>query len=108
MHCFDSSMTRAGDVEDSAEVNLKYENGVLGTLSISNTILRPWSWEQTSKENPVYPYQKESCYWIGGTHGSLELPKVKEWMSEAERSWWSPLIYKKDTIEPKSKSLLNQ
>ena len=57
---------------------------------------------------PVYPYQKGLCYWIGGTHGSLELPKVKAWMSEAERSWWNPLIYKKDTIEPKSEPLLNQ
>ena len=108
VHCFDSSIIRAGDVEDSAVVNLKYENGVLGTLSISDTILGPWSWEQTSKENPVYPHQEESCYWIGGTHGSLELPKVKGWMSEAERSWWNPIFYKEETIEPKSESLLDQ
>ena len=60
------------------------------------------------KGKPRLSLPKKSCYWIGGTHGSLELPKVKEWMIEAERSWWNPLIYKKDTIELKSKSLLNQ
>ena len=108
VHCFGSSMIRAGDPEDAAVANLKYENGVLSTLSISDTMVGPWSWEQTSKGNPIYPYQKELCYWIGGTHGSLELPKVKAWMSEAERSWWNPMFYKEETIKPKSESLVDQ
>tara|TARA_A100001011_G_scaffold384536_1_gene457283 strand:- start:564 stop:773 length:210 start_codon:yes stop_codon:yes gene_type:complete len=53
----------------------------LGTLSISDAIISPWSWELTSKENPIYPFQKEPCYWIGGTHGSLEIPQTKVWKS---------------------------
>ena len=72
-------------------MSLRFKNGAIGTLSISDTILAPWSWEHTSGENPIYPNQKESCYWIGGTHGSLELPKLKSWQSLNERRWWKPI-----------------
>ena len=91
VHSFESNTNRKGEVEDSAVVNLRYENGTIGTLSISDTIVAPWSWEHTSSENPVYPNQEESCYWIGGTHGSLELPQLRSWESLNERSWWKPI-----------------
>ncbi len=64
VHCFGSSIIRAGDAEDSAAVNLKYENGVLSTLSISDTMVGPWSWEQTSKANPPFIPTKKG-YVIG-------------------------------------------
>ena len=101
VHSFESNTNRKGEVEDSAVVNLRYENGTIGTLSISDTIVAPWSWENTSGENPVYPNQKESCYWIGGTHGSLELPQLKSWESLNERSWWKP-IYSNQSPTDKS------
>ena len=91
VHSFESNANRKGKVEDSAVVSLRFKNGTIGTLSISDTIVAPWSWEHTSGENPIYPNQKESCYWIGGTHGSLELPKLKSWKSLNERSWWEPI-----------------
>ena len=62
---FDSNSIRGGDTEDTAVVLLKFDNGSLGTLSVSDTIISPWSWELTSKENSIYPYQKQNCYWIG-------------------------------------------
>ena len=98
VQCFESNATRTEKVEDSAVVNLRYENGVIGTLSISDTIVAPWSWENTSNENPIYPHQEESCYWIGGTHGSLELPKMMSWRSLENRSWWKPLKSERDLI----------
>ena len=88
---FESNLVRGGNTEDTAVALLKFQNGSLGTLSVSDTIISPWSWELTSKENPIYPYNKQTCYWIGGTHASLELPQSKIWKSVEKRSWWKPI-----------------
>ena len=88
---FESNLIRGGHTEDTAVALLKFQNGSLGTLSVSDTIISPWSWELTSKENPIYPYNKQTCYWIGGTHASLELPQSKIWKSVDKRSWWEPI-----------------
>ncbi len=45
----------------------------------------------TSKENPVYPATSESCYLIGGSHGSLSIPDLTVWGQSSERDWWKPL-----------------
>ncbi|MNQ88332.1 putative 4,5-dihydroxyphthalate dehydrogenase [compost metagenome] len=39
--------------EDSAAVLLRFANGALGTLSGSDAVAAPWSWELDSGENPV-------------------------------------------------------
>lgn len=48
---------------------LRFQNGALGTVSTSDAVTAPWSWELTAGENPVYPHTDQSCYLIGGTHG---------------------------------------
>ena len=45
----------------------------------------------TSKENPVYPQTSESCYFIGGSHGSLSIPDLTLWGQNSKRDWWKPL-----------------
>ncbi len=46
----------------------------------------------TSNENPVYPPTSESCYLIGGSHGSLSIPDLTLWGQSSERDWWKPLV----------------
>ena len=53
--------------------------------------MAPWSWELTAAENPAYPVTNETCYFIGGTLGSLEIPKGKIWTQAGERGWWQPI-----------------
>lgn len=86
-----SNAIRGHEVEDTGAVLLHFANGALGTVTISDTIPAPWSWEQTTGENPAYPRANEACYHIGGTHGSLAIPTLELWSNEAERSWWQPL-----------------
>ena len=69
----------------------RFANGALGTFSLSDTIVAPWSWELTAAENPAYPASGQSCYYIGGTHGSLELPSARLWSNPGPRSWWEPI-----------------
>lgn len=89
VHAFQSSETRGLEVEDSAVISLRFKSGALASINVSDTIVAPWSWELTAGENPAYPETSEACYWIGGTHGSIEIPKSRLWTHPQERSWWS-------------------
>ncbi|WP_375589839.1 Gfo/Idh/MocA family oxidoreductase [Hoeflea alexandrii] len=86
-----SSAVRGNAVEETAALVLRFDNGVLGTFSLSDTIVSPWSWELTASENPAYPPTGQSCYFIGGTHGSMELPNARVWTNQGKRSWWEPI-----------------
>jgi predicted dehydrogenase len=86
-----SNAVRGNPVEDSAGVLLRFESGALATISISDTIAAPWSWELTSGENACYPQQDAYCYQIGGTQGSLTIPQLEIWSYTGERSWMAPM-----------------
>ncbi len=83
-----SSAARGHEVEDTAAALLTFENGALGTITASDSIVGPWSWEQTAGENPAYPETDQHCYLIGGTKGSLSLPNGEVWGQDEPRSWW--------------------
>lgn len=87
----ESDHARKHDVEDTAAIIVSFANGALGTITVSDSIVAPWSWELTAAENPAYPETRETCYFIGGTRGSLEIPKGKIWSQDGERSWWQPI-----------------
>lgn len=89
----DSSAARGFEVEDTAAVLMEFANGALGTVSISDTISAPWSWEFTAGENPAYPHVPGTCYTIGGTHGALSVPDMKLWHHPGARSWWAPIAH---------------
>lgn len=87
-----SNALRGFAVEDTAAAILRFENGALGTVTISDTAAAPWSWELTSAENPDYPTTGQSCTWISGTAGALELPSLRLWRHRAgPKSWFTPL-----------------
>ncbi|NNJ69292.1 MAG: Gfo/Idh/MocA family oxidoreductase, partial [Boseongicola sp.] len=67
VQAMESRAVRGFEVEDTMAVLLRFANGALATVSVSDTISAPWSWEFTSGENPVYPNVTTSCYKIGGT-----------------------------------------
>lgn len=87
----ESNAVRGHAVEDSAVILLRFASGALGTVTVSDSIVAPWSWELTAGENPVYHRTEESCYQIGGTHGSLTIPQLELWRNPGTRSWWEPL-----------------
>lgn len=91
VQAMETNAARGHEVEDAAVILLQFENGILGTLNVSDATVSPWSWELTARENPAYPATSENCYWIGGTHGSLALPSLSAWHHEGEPSWLSPI-----------------
>ena len=96
----EASAARGHEVEDTAVVLLEFENGALGTVSISDATVAPWSWEMTAGENPAYPHVEAGAYRIGGTHGALSLPDLRLWRHPGQRSWWSPIEAERLTFEP--------
>ena len=79
--------------EDSAAVLLQFANGALGSLTGSDAVAAPWSWELDAGESPVYPRQDgQPCYLLAGTQGALSIPQLKRWhYSEAGAGWHQPL-----------------
>lgn len=91
VQAFDSNAVRGHAVEETAVILLRFASGALATVSVSDAVVAPWSWELTSGENPAYPRQDQSCYQIGGTHGALTIPDLDFWSHPGKRSWWEPL-----------------
>lgn len=86
-----SGHARGNLVEDTAAILVRFQSGALGTISVSDTIASPWSWELTASENPAYPATGEACYLIGGTRGSLSVPGLDYWSYAKSRDWMEPL-----------------
>ena len=103
-----SNLIRKHKVEDTAIVNLVFESGVLCTLSVSDTIVSPWSYELTAGENPAYPITNQSAYYIGGTKGSIQFPNLKYWYNKNERSWWKKIFHKNESTRLSRYTLINQ
>ncbi len=88
---FLSNNRRGSEVEDSAALVFRFENGAVGSFTLSDTVVAPWSWEMTSGENSIYPNVSQSCYRLGGTRGSLSIPDLTFWSHPGRRSWWEAI-----------------
>jgi predicted dehydrogenase len=86
--------------EDSAAVLLQFANGALGSLTGSDAVAAPWSWELDAGESPVYPRQDgQPCYLLAGTQGALSIPQLKRWhYAEAGSGWHTPLLQSEESI----------
>ena len=92
-----SNVVRGFPVEDTAAITLRFVGGALGTVTLSDAVPAPWSWELASGESPLYPQRPENCYLFAGTAGSLTVPKLELWRYRGEQSWTAPL--EKEEIE---------
>lgn len=109
VQAFTSNAVRGFANEDCAAVLLQFENGALGTLTGSDAVAAPWSWELDSGENPVYPRQADQpCYLLAGTGGALSIPQLKRWhYAEPGAGWHQPLLQEQE-VYPREEALDRQ
>ncbi len=94
-----SNALRGFETEDTAAALLSFEGGALGTVSVSDGIAAPWSWEHGSGENRWFPRVGEPCYRLGGTRASLALPGLQLWRHRDDRGWMAPVERLSWTVE---------
>jgi predicted dehydrogenase len=91
-----ANAARGFAVEDTAAAVLRFKNGALGTLVVSDSASAPWSWEWTSRENPLRPFEPESCFLVAGTRGSLAVPSLQHrWHEPGREDWNVELVQKR-------------
>ncbi|MEL7274413.1 MAG: Gfo/Idh/MocA family oxidoreductase [Pseudomonadota bacterium] len=99
---------RGFENEDVAAAVLHFQNGAVGTITVSDSIVAPWSWEHTAAEYPVYPVTPENCYQLGGSKASLSVPDLRLWQHEGGgQDWWTP-IGATSQIRESADPLINQ
>jgi predicted dehydrogenase len=89
-----SSAVRGFPVEDTAAIILRFANGALGTVTVSDSAPSPWGWEQATGENPIIPASQENCYRFMGTEGALDFPSLTLWHHEGSEpgDWTRPIV----------------
>ena len=91
---FTANRARGYAVEDTAAVSMRFRNGAICNLTLSDAVQAPWVWEITSGEEAEYPHQREDCYLITGTDGSLAVPTLSHWRNERGGGRADPFIRK--------------
>ena len=96
-----SSARRGFEVEDTAAIVLRLDNGALATISLSDTAVSPWSWDLSSGELPNYPPQVTpvQTHFFCGTEGALSLPTLDSWRYDGKKSWFAPLTRETIPVE---------
>lgn len=96
-----SNQVRHFPVEDTASITLRFENGALGTIFLSDCAPSQLAYEATTGETPyIYGTDSENCYRFFGTEASLSFPQMKKlFYSEPARVGWNfPMSEERITV----------
>lgn len=97
-----SNQVRGFDVEDTAVVALRFRNGALGTVTVSDTAAAPWNWDLSAGEAERFPRQDINAHFYSGTEGSLTLPRLEVWRYKASegaaQGWHDPLTMERTAV----------
>ena len=95
-----SSAARGFETEDSAVVNVRFADGSLASMTISDATASPWNWEACAREDPQYRPFDADAYFIGGTKGALSLPRLHLMSYDGASSWHKPLKMDVPAVDP--------
>jgi len=86
-----SNNARELEVEDTAGLVLRFENGAIATLVGSDSAVSPWGWDQATEDDPTFPYHPgQPCLLIAGSRGALSVPDMSLF-TQPEPSWLAPV-----------------
>ena len=83
-----SNAVKGFEKEDTAAINIRFENGALGSFVLSDQTHSPWGWESATGENLAFPRTGENAIRFMGTEAALEFPNLKLWNSATGEPEW--------------------
>ena len=84
-----SNRIRGFDVEDTASIVLKFKNGGMANILLSDCTPSPFFYEASCHEDKGFSPTLKDCYYIFGTKGSIAMPSMeKYYYIEGEREGW--------------------
>lgn len=88
-----SNHQRQLQVEDTAAINLVFQNGAMGQFLMSDAGASPWSFETATAENPAIAPSGQDYLRIVGTEGALAFPSLTLCgrSDDGEIEWSKPL-----------------
>jgi len=88
-----SNRARNFPVEDTAGVTLRFENGAVGSVFVSDCAPSVSAYEGTTGENPLVYHDVGNCYQFYGTEASLSFPQMKKlfYSDPAKLGWHHPI-----------------
>ncbi len=90
-----SNVVRKFPVEDSVSVALRFEDGAIGSILVSDCVPSMWSYEATTGENAHFFHNPnpENCYYFFGTKASFVFPCLKKvfYPRHAQSGWQYPV-----------------
>ena len=93
-----SNAIRGFDVEDTAVILLRFRNGALGTVTLSDTAAAPWNWDLSAGEAERFPKQDVNSHYLSGTEGSLTLPRLDYWHYREGKGWHDELTEERTAL----------
>lgn len=86
-----SNAVRGLPVEDTAVLTIRFANGALGTLAMSDSVPSPFIWDVASGQALYLAHQPADCFHLGGTKGTLAVPSMNLWSHVDDGDWRDPL-----------------
>jgi predicted dehydrogenase len=93
-----SNAVRGFEVEDTASAMLRFENGTLCTINVTDAAVAPWNWDLAAGEASHYAKQDVDSIFISGTEASLTLPQLQVFRYRGQRGWHQPLTQERTPL----------
>jgi len=93
-----SNAVRGFVVEDTSAILLKFCNGAVGTMTVSDTTPAPWNCDLNAGEGENFPRQDADAYFLSGTEASITLPRLEIWEYRQGGGWRDPLTVERTAL----------
>lgn len=93
-----SNVQRGFAVEDTAAIALRFANGALGTMGVTDAAVAPWNWDLSAGEAGHYPPQDIDSHYFSGTEASLTLPRLNIYRYRGQRGWHEELTQERTIV----------
>jgi predicted dehydrogenase len=93
-----SNAIRGYEVEDTVTALLRFRNGALGTVTVSDTAVAPWNWDLAAGEAERFPRQDVNSHYLSDTDASLTLPRLEYWHYRNAKGWQDEITQERTAL----------